>query len=218
VIWPGAFSDITGSPTVTSIVTSANGSKLAVASSSGSQIQLSSDSGVTWSAQTDAGMRAWQDIWMSPDGNTVYAVTTGSFWYTRNFGTSWSNVTPPTENSSGFWPSTSWIGVSASADGRVVMLGQGSDSTGPIVSVDSGLTWTRRAIHTGTAPTYQGAVAADGSLLVQTRWNDATTRGLWVSRDLGVSWTKISTVEFADVALSANRQKIVATTRSGRKA
>ena len=155
---------------------------------------------------------------MSPDGNTVYAVTTGSFWYTRDFGTTWGNVTPPTESSSGFWPSTNWTGVSASADGSVVMLGQSTDSTGPIVSVDSGFTWTRRAIHTGTAPTYQGAVAADGSLLVQTRWNDATTKGLWVSRDLGVSWTNISAVDFADVALSANRQKIVATTRFGRKA
>ena len=216
VTWPGTFTNISGSPSgITSIATSADGSKVAIASSAGSVIRLSSDFGATWVSQgsTNPGTRAWFDLWMSPDGNTIYAVAAGLFYFTRDFGTTWNYVVPSPGTSS-----TSWNAVSASANGSLVVVGQGTDSTGPIVSTDSGATWTRRNIDTDTGPTYKGAVAEDGSFIVQTRWNDSSSRGLWVSHNAGVTWTRISSTEFSDIAISADRRTIVTTTRIGRKA
>ena len=67
-----------------SIVSSADGAKLALVSSMERYIYTSTDSGVTWIQQGVAGARSWSSIATSSDGTKLAAVVSDGYIYTSN--------------------------------------------------------------------------------------------------------------------------------------
>lgn len=113
-----------------------------------------------------------------------------------------------TQDTDGY--SDSWYDISASNDGQKVFAGS---SIRPYVSSDGGATWVTTDLP--SASQWIGAVSGDGSKII------ALPDGYYahISEDGGDTWTPLSVgsfiVTWTDVAMSANGQKIVASTNFG---
>lgn len=204
----------TGAPSNSwhSVACSADGTKIVAAA--GDAIYFSTNSGSTWTSNS-ASMAA---IALSADGNKWAAVNLGTYVYTStNWGMTWKSVNTPTQE---FYFDFQLDAVASSADGNKLIVGPNiyssrdsgatwtpsntnragdslacsSDGTklfainvgGISISTNSGDTW-----FTNNAPPFSfsvGSIAssADGNKLAIL----ANSYGIYVSTDMGASWTK----------------------------
>ena len=64
-------------------------------------------------------------MWASATGQRMYAVTTGLFYYSTDFGATWNFNVPLGTSSS------NWNNIAASSDGQTVAIGISTTSLGP---------------------------------------------------------------------------------------
>lgn len=158
---------LTANQTLTGIVSSADGSKLAAPA--GGQIYTSSDYGATWTPHGPS--ISWRSIASSSDGSKLVApIDNGQIYTSSDYGVTWAPHGPS---------SLHWQSAASSADGTklVAVVWGGQIYT----SSDSGNTWTPTG-PTGSWSTV--ASSADGTKLVA-----ATGQQIYTSSDSGVTWT-----------------------------
>ncbi|HEX3719932.1 MAG TPA: hypothetical protein VH595_18440 [Verrucomicrobiae bacterium] len=126
-----------------------------------SPIYRSTDSGVTWT-RTSAPVIFWTSLASSPDGTHLAAVDleSGAVWISTNSGEAWS---------SNFVGYSSPSIIASSADGtRLVAFG----TTGPVISLNSGQSWSFEKMVSG----WEGVcMSADGSFVA------ASAGGIYVT-------------------------------------
>ena len=179
------------------VVSSADGVKLAAIGSS-TTIWTSADSGVTWVSRETS--RYWQSIGCSADGATIVAGAQSTYLYhSTDSGATWTTRTPATQT---------WHGIYVSADGtKIAGLSAGY---GVYHSQDSGVTWavTSYAFGQYTWPYFNGITGSnDGSKLFLI--GDNNKRDVYVSTDMGVSWSYHSAINYATaICCSSNGSKV----------
>ena len=164
-----------GPDNVTSLASSADGTKLAVASTC--DIYTSADSGVNWVDQTESGCRSWSSIASSADGTKLVAVANGTYPVSGGW------IYTSTDSGATWTPRDSirnWQSVASSSNGNnlVAAVYNGSIYT----STDSGTNWTAR----DTSRTWQAVTSsADGTKLAAAVFNGP----IYTSTDSGTNWT-----------------------------
>lgn len=157
--------------------------------------------GYTWTDQSAAGNRYWDGIASSSDGKYVAASTgTGTVWVSSDYGSTWTNRTPPVSG-------RFWYGITSSADGSHLAVVDASP--GHIwTSTNYGVTWTDQT-NSGTRSWLRIASSSDGSRLIA-----ATNNGVVdISADGGSTWNvaSVSGTNFTSVSSSASGQYLAAT-------
>jgi hypothetical protein len=183
---------------ITSVASSATGSKMAAVTSVG-PVFLSTNSGVIWT-ETLWRSNSTSAIACSADGDKLVVVP-GAYTST-NFGFAW---TWP----SSFTPAALADLVASSADGNKLVASWGPDET--YTSTNAGITWSHS--NDPRNSWHRLACSADGDKLVGVAWQsiDASTNS-------GSSWVEFlfsSTVNFWSVASSADGCKLVAVVNGG---
>ncbi len=154
-----------------SIVTSADGTKLA-AVADGGQIHTSTDGGLAWTARENA--RSWSALTCSADGSKLAAVVlSGSIHTSTDGGATW------TARMTDF--PRRWRCIASSADGSTLVAGE--DGGYLYTSADSGATWTPRDV--GDYYWQSVTSSTDGVKLAAV---DRTGK-IYTSSDSGVNWT-----------------------------
>ncbi|HEY4415571.1 MAG TPA: hypothetical protein VGO57_07755 [Verrucomicrobiae bacterium] len=175
----------------TSVVSSADGTKLAAANSG--QIYTSTDSGSTWILRTNTA--AGYYLASSSDGTKLVAVGSGWIFTSADSGATWTQQSPPI--------SGSWRAVASSADGSKLVV---APSSGQIyTSPDSGVSWIARGNSSSWASI---ASSADGTRLIA-----GGSGPIYTSTNSGVNWTvrtNLITQAPVLVASSADGLKLVA--------
>lgn len=173
----------------TSIVSSADGTKLAAAA--GGQIYTSTDSGNTWSYRTN--FAAGYYLACSSDGTKLVAAANGQICASADSGATWTQQIPPA--------SLNWRAVASSVDGSklVVVPGNGTIYTSP----DSGADWIARNTSSSWISV---ASSTNGTSLVA-----GTSGQVYTSTNSGVNWTvRTNLPGNVFVASSADGTKLVA--------
>ena len=188
-----------GSRSWISIVSSADGGKLAAVAGDG-DIYTSTDSGATWTDRT-SGNSGWGTITSSADGTKLAAEGPNSdIWTSTDSGATWTDRT-----GSG---SRAWASITSSADGT--KLAAVDQAVGDIyTSTDGGATWTDRA-SAGSRNWISVASSADGSKLAAA---DQAVGEIYTSTDAGATWTnRISagTRHWQSITSSADGSKLAA--------
>jgi hypothetical protein len=184
-----------------SVVSSADGIRLAVAVSGGG-IYTSTSSGVAWT-QTSAPTTNWVAIASSADGTRLAAAVNGGGIYTStNSGVAWTQTSAP---------ATNWVAIASSADG-IKLAAVGYWGAAAYTSTNSGATWTSHGVS--PIPQYAAflsiASCADGTKLAVGALTGAAQ--LYISSDSGESWAQAGTpyAHWVAVASSADGSKLAA--------
>ena len=155
---------------------------------------------------------------ISADGQKIFASagysTTNDFYYSSNFGATWTNVTP----SSNFVSSSGVSDVLLSGDGSTVVILPNAGQ--PILkSSTAGLTTGSWSIAAGQLPAnvyaHSGAVSLDGSRIAIDSWADANTApatninlgGVFLSTNGGSSFVQLTNfgqLQFTQIFMNKN--------------
>jgi hypothetical protein len=194
----------------TSIVSSADGSKLIVAYPEG--VFRSVDSGITWiSNSVTTNNLHWLFLALSADASVVVAADNYGYIYTStNSGADWIQTSAPLGN---------WQGIASSADGkRLVAVDQGfgpgwlgnTGNAGPIyISTNAGLTWTSNNMPSQIWIAV--ASSADGRMLAAAAYDTGSGAPIYISTNSGESWTpEAVSNQWGCIASSADGTKLVA--------
>lgn len=192
----------------TDVASSADGSRLvaSVDSIGGGAIYVSVDSGATWSLTSASTSVRWFSVTSSADGQKLAANGGLDVYTSTNGGTTWTSRQTL----------TSQLSLSASSDGsRLTAATTGGVTPSAVyVSLDSGITWTRRLAGLSTTYTLgAAAVSADGSLMMA-----AANNYTFTSTDQGRSWVTLiapATYTTNGLALSSNGVLAAAATSAG---
>lgn len=181
-----------------SVVTSADGMKVAAVANNAGPLCTSSDGGLTWVTNLSPA-KTWTAIACSFDGFHLYASTlqNSTLYSSANFGTTWQTQ------------SVGWIGgLASSANGsRLAAI----TTTSISISTNSGRTWS---VSLSANPPISIACSADGKVLVATadfgRIFTSTNYGAsWVTNNLSVP-NGIGGGTWLNAAVSADGSKIAA--------
>src|ERR1035437_4014230 len=151
-----------------SVVTSADGTKVAAVANNAGPLCTSSDGDLTWVTNLSPA-KTWTAIACSSDGLHLFAATlqTSTLYSSTNFGTTWQTQQ---KGSIG--------GLASSADGsRLAAI----ITTSISISTNSGKTWSTNLYAN---PLYSIACSADGKVLVVT----ADFGRIFTSTNYGTSW------------------------------
>ena len=142
-------------------------------------VQVSHDSGATWSASLDKDT-GWQAIWMSPNGQTLYATGSSVVYKSTDGGATWATLPQAFPLNARY--------LSASADGsHVVYFNEDNSGLTLWTSANGGATWApgHDTSHDDSSEMWGGgAISRDGSLIVGISYS-----GIDVSKDFGATWT-----------------------------
>lgn len=136
--------------------------------------------GYTWTNQSAAGNRYWNSLASSSNGKYVAGATgTGAVLVSADYGTTWTDRTPPISG-------RFWVGITSSADGSHLALADGSP--GDIwTSTNYGLSWTDQT-NSGSNGWSSIAGSADGNRLLAVAYNGPVR----LSTDGGATWSNAS--------------------------
>jgi BNR/Asp-box repeat len=168
----------------TAVAMNPEGTRLA-AVAGGGLLYTSADGGMTWTPRTSTG-RAWTGVFLSDDGQRIVGtVVYGAIHVSTDGGASFTE--------SAGTAGASWRSVAGSGDGLRLLAVAANDSgfqarQGVYVSLDGGVTWTRRNVTGPTPPTGNwtyAAASANGQRMA------AIDNGgnPWVSDDGGTTWS-----------------------------
>lgn len=171
-----------------------------VASVFGGNIWTSTDGGTTWVEKTASGVRFWDWVSATSDGQTIFAYDRGTspgIYRTTDGGTTWTAAPG--------LPGGYYSRMSISSDNQTLVTSKYFDSV--YVSTNGGTTWTARQSTGGTYGV--AAVSANGAHLVSGIYGGA----IYTSTDAGLTWTPRSAAgsgNWSSVAISNDGQKIAA--------
>ncbi len=176
-------------PYWTAIASDSDGSNLVVVVSGG-RVYSSSDGGANWAEKQPAGNsnKSWVSVASDNDGSTIFVATLSNLYVSSDSGTTWTDRTPPTSLSA------RWSSVASDSDGsNLIAVSDGCCGTdgGVWISVDTGVTWTRRDPVGVDKP--WAAVASDdtGTNLVAAQADTGASTGrMFVSSDGGMTWSE----------------------------
>jgi hypothetical protein len=199
-----------GTSYLSSVASSADGSKLFVVSAADSplgkgsgQVYVSGDSGATW---VDAGAppNHWSSVASSALGDRLVAASQkvsagagdGLIYTSGDFGRTWTSTSAP---------SSQWSCVTSSADGTKMAA---AGALGVYTSVDSGNTWVRSGAPTNGVWSCI-ASSADGNRLVAA---DGAGGLIYASTNAGQTWTPTTApaTNWSSVASSFDGTRLVA--------
>jgi photosystem II stability/assembly factor-like uncharacterized protein len=169
---------------------------------SGTRFSMSVDGGVNWSQCPGlADIRNVRSLAVSPeDPTTVYAGSRLGLYVSRDVCTSWTGPVADIDDGCPSGDSTDVSVVAFAPVGPEVVFA--GTECGVFVSADDGDSW----IHRGLEGMRVSTLAFDGPVVYAGTPGD----GVWVSRDLGESWTAI------DGPLNRNINKLTVDSRSRR--
>ena len=192
----------------TSIVSSSDGSKLALVNDDGpgigGYIYTSTDSGETWIENSTLGLQKWTSIASSADGTKLAAAFVGGYIYTsKDSGETWISQT-----NSGI---KNWVSITSSSDGSKLAA---VDSSGYIyTSTDSGETWIENN-SLGLKGWQKITSSSDGSKLAAIVYDGY----IYTSTDSGETWTERSNAGlrgWQSIASSSDGIKLIAIDNNG---
>lgn len=179
-----------------SVVTSADGIKVAAVVNNAGPLCTSSDGGSTWVTNLSP-TKTWTALACSSDGSHLFATTlqNSTLYSSTNFGTTWQTQ-----------QNDSFGGLASSADGsRLAAI----TTTSISISTNSGKTWSTNLYAN---PLYSIACSADGKVLVVTadfgRIFNSTNYGIsWITNNLSVP-NGVLGGTWINTAVSADGSKI----------
>lgn len=197
---------------------SADGRKL-VALQYGGGMFISTDFGATWSRVTDPlvnapGGLAFESVAMSQDGQRILAsvqpdasVPAGRLVQSSDGGATWRLAAIPPGT---YW----WRGVAVSADGSVMVTVANSGEV--LVSRDAGASWNAVTVALGNSPVvenwYRVALSGNAATLVvvANSYGGAPGSGVFVSHDLGTTWSRpfTLTADYSEASVSADGRTV----------
>jgi hypothetical protein len=209
-----------------SIVSSADGNKLAAVVGGVARIHTSQNSGTNWTT-TGAPATNWACIASSADGTRLIAgcfgsglIWYGSAWISANSGVNWTITGPPNLN---------YTAVASSADGkRLALAGSAASGFGSIgpsqiyISTNSGASWNPASVPTLPSP-YVSSLASspDGKCLAASYQSSAGIFGgsggaVVTSTDFGVTWNSNSpNLPFISVTSADGGSELLAAVPNG---
>ena len=181
-----------------SIVSSSDGSNLAVTDYGGGYIWTSSDAGENWIARMTDATRTWYFIASSSSGKSLIASVVNGYIYTSSdFGVNWvARLTTM----------TGFQGVSISSDGTKMAANRQGGSY-IYTSSDSGVNWTARITNSSW---YSSASSSDGSTIVACAYSGY----IYISTDSGETWNtnlSDSARSWRGVTMTSDGKKIIVT-------
>lgn len=157
---------------------------VATKGSSSDQIVKTTDNGATWNVVANGLTFSYFGIPMTPDPkhpDTIYTMSGSSFMESRDFGSTWTTVSSPSNFGSP-------CDIEVFPDSSNIIL-VGDNTTGIFRSSDFGRTWQTVFTTSGEIPTI--AIARkDGAACYATRWGGGG--GVLRSSDYGKTWIPIS--------------------------
>ncbi len=213
VTWiPNSFS--LNADEITSLVSSSDGTKLALTDAAG--VYVSIDSGATWTQTENTAdqVTTFYSVAISADGTKLVAVgTANNYPYTTQGPIITSSDSGTTWTKQNGTPVAAWNSVTSSADGTKLVAVSNVDSSGSFsiiaTSGDSGVTWTTRLTLPQQPTSIRTSVvsSADGSKLVAIATGDSIPD---ISQDSGVTWAlATSSPQLVTIASSSDGTKLV---------
>ncbi len=176
-------SSSSGLPTFTNFYSIVRSGNYLVAAGDAAGIWRSSNSGATW-VQTTSGVPANQYATaLYAEGNSVYA----AFGFTSAFGISTDNGATWTKTANGLPTTQTMTGVAKIGTNLFIC----HQNLGVYISTDGGTSW---ASDPGVISSQnKNALIASGNSLIVGVSGASTQSGIFLSTDLGTTWTKVRT-------------------------
>lgn len=183
---------------------------IVIGAAASAKLYRSNDGGSTWTALNIIDAQ-WGPLCMSENGNIIVTgATNGSLIFvSTNGGTSFATRSSTLAG---------WTGFSCSADGSIIFGSSASSTILCALSTNSGATWTTginpsgRASNTGYRRT---ACSINGNKLVVTEGQASVGGYIWVSQDIGATWSQQANDNpnnWEGVAMTLNGKTIMAGT------